>query len=85
MEKGTFYHDSSQMNENIVINIAYLWSGSQSAHFSISGLLAEILQVGLRWSFIDAFLLPTLVRFCVSFLFPFTKVFSPYLEAETLS
>ena len=38
MEKGTFYHDRSQINENTVINIAYLWSGSQSAHFSISGL-----------------------------------------------
>ena len=49
--KSTFYHDRSQINENTVINIAYLRSGSKFAHFSISGLFfsldVEILQVAL--------------------------------------
>ena len=50
MGKGTFYHDKSQINENTVIDIAYLWSGSQSAHISIIGLSVSLGRINFTGS-----------------------------------
>ena len=55
MENGTFHLDRSQINENTVINIAYLWSGSQSAHFSISGLSVSLGRRNLTGAIAVAF------------------------------